>query len=190
VVGHDGGIYTSGKTGLDNAGAWEPWHPIENPGAGENVPTQSVVWPVARETDGHEDRLDVFVVGHDGGIYTSGKTGAQDTGTWEPWHPIGDPAAGHNVPTQSVVWPVAYGPDRLDIFVVGHDGGIYTSGKVGGGDSGSWMLWHPVGNPGAGENVPTGSVVSAVRRVSGALDIFVVGHNGGIYSNRLRCPQD
>jgi Domain of unknown function (DUF1929) len=169
VVGNNGGIYTSGQNG---GGAWEPWHPIGNPGAGENVPTSSVVSAVARG-----NRLDVFVVGHNGGIYTSGQTNG---GLWEGWHPIGNPAAGHTVPSRSVVFPISRSPGRLDIFVVGHNGGIYTTGQSGGG---AWDPWHPVGNPGAGENVPTNSVVWAVSHLPNRLDIFVVGHNGGIYTN-------
>ena len=137
------------------------------------MPTQSVVFPVSRSMD----RLDIFVVGHNGGIYTSGQTNG---GAWEGWHPIGNPDAGENVPTNSVVWAVSHIPNRIDIFVVGHNGGIYTSGQI---DGGAWEGWHPIGNPDAGENVPSGSVVSAISRKPEQLDIFVVGHNGGIYSN-------
>ncbi len=123
VVGHNGGIYTSGQT---NGGAWEAWHPVGNPDAGENVPTNSVVSAVSRTGN----RIDIFLVGHNGGIYTSGQTNG---GVWEGWHPIGNPGAGHTVPTRSVVFPVSHSPDSLDIFVVGHNGGIYTTGQSGGG---------------------------------------------------------
>ncbi len=170
VVGHNGGIYTSGQT---NGGAWESWHPIGNPDAGQTVPTRSVVFPVSRSMD----RLDIFVVGNNGGIYTSGQTNG---GAWEDWHPIGNPDAGENVPINSVVWAVSHIPNRIDIFVVGHNGGIYTSGQT---DGGAWEGWHPIGNPDAGENVPPGSVVSSISRKPEQIDIFVVGHNGGIYSN-------
>lgn len=170
VVGHNGGIYSSGQT---NGGAWESWHPIGNPDAGQTVPTRSVVFPVSRSMD----RLDIFVVGNNGGIYTSGQTNG---GAWEDWLPIGNPDAGENVPINSVVWAVSHIPNRIDIFVVGHNGGIYTSGQT---DGGAWEGWHPIGNPDAGENVPPGSVVSAISRKPEQIDIFVVGHNGGIYSN-------
>jgi hypothetical protein len=124
VVGHEGGIFTSGR---NDGGNWEPWFRIDDsrtvPAADEDegIPN-SVVSAVARDPD----RLDVFVVGHDGRIYTSGQDAGGD---WEPWIPIGDVAAGQTVPHRSVVWPVSRNPNRVDLFVVGHDRGIYTTGK-------------------------------------------------------------
>ena len=170
VVGHNGGIYTTGQT---NGSSWEAWHPVGNPGAGENVPTNSVASAVAR----NPNRLDIFVVGHNGGIYTSGQSYG---GSWEGWHPIGDPGAGATVPQRSVVFPISRSINRLDIFVVGHNGGIYTTGQTGGGP---WEAWHPIGDPGAGETVPIGSVVWAVSHTPDRIDIFVIGYNGGIYTS-------
>jgi hypothetical protein len=179
VVGHDGGIYT---TGQDAGGAWEPWSRIDPSSTpGRTVARRSVVWPASR----NPNRLDVFVVGHDGGIYTSGRNTGGD---WEPWRPIGDPAAGHTVPAadeddnipNSVVSAVARDPDRLDIFVVGHDGGIYTTGQDAGG---AWETWQPIGDPAAGRTVPHRSVVWPASRDPNRLDIFVVGHDGGIYTS-------
>jgi hypothetical protein len=171
VVGHNGGIYTSGRTGA--AGGWEPWHPIGDPAAGHNVPTNSIVSAVSAAPG----RIDVFVVGTNGGIYTSGQTSG---GAWEAWHPIGDPAAGHDVPTRSPVTAVSREPGRIDIFVVGKNRGIYTSGRSGGAP---WEAWHPVGNPAAGHVVPHRSTVWPVSRDAGRIDLFVVGDNGGIYTS-------
>jgi hypothetical protein len=180
VVGHDHGIYTTGKSGAGGGGAWEPWHPIGNPAAGHVVPHRSWVWPVARD-----DRVDVFVVGNDGGIYTSGQDAPGPV--WETWHPVGSPAAGHTVPTNSVVAALARPNDRLDLFVVGHNEGIYTSGKSGAGGSGNWETWHPIGNPDAGHTVPHFSTVFPVARGDRA-DVFVVGHDGGIYTSGQDVP--
>jgi hypothetical protein len=170
VIGHNGGIYTSGQ---NNGGGWENWHSVGNPSAGHNVPINSTVSAVARNSD----RIDIFVVGHNGGIYTSGQNNG---GGWENWHPVGDPGAGQTVPIRSTVWPVARNSNQIDIFVIGHNGGIYTSGQNNGG---GWENWHSVGNPSAGHNVPINSTVSAVARNSDRIDIFVVGHNGGIYTS-------
>ncbi len=170
------------KPAYDIGGDWEPWRRIDPSSTpGRTVARRSVVWPASR----NPDRLDIFVVGHDGGIYTSGRNTGGD---WEPWHPIGDPAAGHTVPAadedegipNSVVSAVARDPDRLDIFVVGHNEGIYTTGQDAGGD---WEPWQSIGNPDAGHTVPHRSVVWPASRNQNRLDIFVVGHNGGIYTS-------
>jgi hypothetical protein len=173
VVGYDGGIYHSAWSSNNNERKWMPWRAIGNPDAGENVPIFSTVTAISR----NPSRIDIFVVGHNGGIYTSGQNNG---GGWENWHPVGDPGAGQTVPIRSTVWPVARNSNQIDIFVIGHNGGIYTSGQNNGG---GWENWHSVGNPSAGHNVPINSTVSAVARNSDRIDIFVVGHNGGIYTS-------
>jgi hypothetical protein len=66
--------------------------------------------------------LDLWVVGHDGGIYSA--WWHQDM-PWSDWFRIGPEAA--NVPNGNTVTPVARQPDHLDLWVVGHNGGIYSA---------------------------------------------------------------
>jgi len=85
-----------------------------------------------------------------------------------------------SVPQRSVVTPVARNPNHLDLFVVGFNGGIYTAWWDLNVNNARWNLWFRIGPDWA--NVPTNSVVTAVARNPNQLDLFVVGHNGGIYS--------
>ena len=84
------------------------------------------------------------------------------------------------VPQHSVVTPVARNPNHLDLFVVGFNGGIYSAWWDQNVNTARWNLWFRIGPDWA--NVPTNSVVTAVARNPNQIDLFVVGHNGGIYS--------
>ncbi|GAC1544189.1 MAG: hypothetical protein NVS3B16_11730 [Vulcanimicrobiaceae bacterium] len=172
VVGHNGGIYS---TWWNPSDGWENNHNWFRIGPDwANVPTNSVVTAVARKPE----QLDLFVVGHNGGIYS---TWWNPNDGWERnhnWFRIGPDWA--NVPQRSVVSAVARVPEQLDLFVVGHNGGIYSTWWN---PNDGWDRnhnWFRIGPDWA--NVPTNSVVTAVARKSNQLDLFVVGHNGGIYS--------
>ena len=62
------------------------------------------------------------MVGKDGGIHTTWWHEGQH---WADWSRIGRPE--HNVQPNSMVTALARTPDQLDVFVVGHDGGIYST---------------------------------------------------------------
>jgi hypothetical protein len=116
VVGFDGGIYHNfwvAGTG------WDAWHSIPEPHGGATVPQRSVVTAVSRDAN----HIDLFVVGFDGGIYHN--FWAADSG-WDTWHSIPEPHGGATVPQQSVVTALAH-RQRIDLFVVGYDGGIYST---------------------------------------------------------------
>ena len=172
VVGEDGGIYSSWWDQGDARQRWNLWFRIGPDWA--NVPTGSQVTAISRKPD----QIDLFVVGHDGGIYS---TWWNPSDGWEGnhnWFRIGPNWA--NVPQRSVVTAIARTPDQIDLFVVGHDGGIYSTWWN---SSDGWEgnhNWFRIGPSWA--NVPQRSVVSAIARNPNQIDLFVVGHNGGIYS--------
>jgi len=82
---------------------------------------------------------------------------------------------GNSVPNRNTVTALARHPDHIDLFVVGHNGGIYSTWW-----DGSWHDWFRIGPEAA--NVPNGNTVTALARHPDHIDLFVVGHNGGIYS--------
>ena len=140
-----------------------------------SVPQRSVVSPIAR----FPQHLDLFVVGFNGGIYSAWWDQNANNARWNPWFRIGPDWA--NVPSGSVVTAIARKPDQIDLFVVGHNGGIYSTWwNPNDGWEGNHN-WFRIGPDWA--NVPTNSVVTAVARNPDQIDLFVVGHNGGIYPN-------
>jgi hypothetical protein len=119
VVGNDGGIYSTWWNPTDGWESNHNWFRIGQPE--HNVPRNSVVSVVAR----NPDQLDLFVVGNDGGIYSTWWNPNDGWDLNHNWFRIGQPE--HNVPRNSVVSVVARNPDQLDLFVVGNDGGIYST---------------------------------------------------------------
>src|SRR5918911_1240122 len=79
------------------------------------------------------------------------------------------------VPNGNTVTALARQPDHIDLFVVGNNGGIYSTWW-----DGVWHDWCRIGPEAA--TVPNGNTVTALARQPDHIDLFVVGNNGGIYS--------
>jgi hypothetical protein len=81
--------------------------------------------------------------------------------------------------TAAQVSPVARLSDQLDLFVSGNDGRIYTSWWHEGSDwSGVNDDWRSIGG-----FFPPSSTIGSVARMSGNLDLFVVGYDGRVYTS-------
>ena len=164
VVGKDGGIYTA-AWGPQTDSTWKGWWRISDleakPGSSVSVTSRGADW------------LDIFVVGNDGGIYTASWNPAFEDG-WHGWWRIGDIA----VDPGSPVSVVSRGADKLDVFVTGSDGGIYTAAWEPGFTDG-WHGWSRIGDLAADPE----SYIAAVSRGTDKLDIFVVGPDGKVQAN-------
>src|SRR3954447_18612695 len=88
------------------------------------------------------DQLDLFVVGNDGRVYTSWWSAGRDwSGLNNNWRNIGGV-----FPVGGPVSAVARKPNQLDLFVVGNNGGVYTSWWSAGHDwSGLNNNWRLIG---------------------------------------------
>jgi hypothetical protein len=113
VIGTDGGVYTAAWE-PDFADGWHGWWRIGDVVA----PQGSAVYAVSRSTD----KLDIFVTDVNGAVMSA---------AWEPdfadgwhgwWHINGGQAA-----PGAPVSVVSRSADKLDIFVTGTDGGVYTA---------------------------------------------------------------
>jgi CubicO group peptidase (beta-lactamase class C family) len=171
VVGLDGHIYTAAWKAGDFVDRWSDWWPVQQNAAGTWIvvlPVPGAVTAVSRDPN----KLDIFVVGSDGFIYTAAWDAAI-AGGWRGWWRIW----GCQTQSGSTVSAVTRDPNKLDIFVVANDGGIYTAAwdaAVAGG----WRGWWRVGDAGSS----WGGTVSAVARDPNKLDIFVVANDGFIYT--------
>ena len=173
VVGFDEGIYNAWWDQNFDSGRWQVWRRIGRH-EHERVPKTNTVTAVARVPN----RLDLFVVGHDGGIYTTFWREGQD---WADWRRVGRHPH-ERVPKNNTVTAVARTPNHLDLFVVGHDEGIYTTFWR---EDENWDDWRRVGRH-PHERVPKTNTVTAVARTPNRLDLFVVGHDEGIYTTFRR----
>ena len=163
VIGTDNRVYTA---------AWEPaftdwWHGWWQLNGGVAAPGAHVT-VVSRNTD----KLDAFVVGTDGRVYTA----AWEPGFTEWWHgwwPIGD----IRVPPGAPVHAVSRSADKLDIFVTDVNGVILTAAWEPAFTDG----WHGWWELNGGRAAP-GAPVIAVSRSADKLDVFVVGTDNRVYT--------
>ncbi len=159
VVGTDGRVWTAAWQPAF-ADGWHGWWPIGN----VRVPAGAPVHAVSRGPD----KLDIFV---------TDEAGVVRTAAWEPafadgWHGWWELAGGRAAPGAAVT-AVSRGPDKLDVFVVGTDGRVWTAAWQPAFADG-WHGWWPIGNV----RVPAGAPVHAVSRGPDKLDIFVTDEAG------------
>jgi hypothetical protein len=118
-------------------------------------------------------KLDLFMVGHDGGVYTAAWDQA-GTGGWRGWWKILDLVARPG----SRIAAVARDAGKLDIFAVREDGVVLTAAWEHKVANGAWRGWWPV----AGLTTFKETPVTAVSRGPGKLDVFVVGSDSGVHT--------
>ena len=163
VVGTDGRVWTA---------AWEPsftdwwhgWWPIGD----IRVPQGSAVHAVSRSPD----KLDIFATDVNGTIWTAAWEPSFTDG-WHGWWPLNGGVAAPGAP----VTVVSRGPDKLDVFVVGTDGRVWTAAWEPS-FTDWWHGWWPIGDV----RVPQGSAIHAVSRSPDKLDIFATDVNGTIWT--------
>jgi hypothetical protein len=163
-------VFLTDSSAVTRTGAWESaftdgWHGWWELNGGRAAPGAPVT-AVSRNVD----KLDVFVVGTDGHIYTAAWQPAFADG-WHGWWRIGDLTA----PGGAAVHAVSRSRDKLDIFVTANDGHVYTAAWEPAFTDG-WHGWWRVGDVTA----PPGAPVHAVSRSTDKLDIFVTDSTGVI----------
>ena len=161
VIGTDGGVYTAAWE-PDFADGWHGWSRIGNLVAPQGAPVHCV----SRSTD----HLDIFVTDSSGSIQTAAWEPDFADG-WHGWWSINGGAAAPGAP----VTPVSRSTDKLDIFITGTDGHVYTAAWEPDFADG-WHGWTRIGNLVA----PQGAPVHCVSRSTDHLDIFVTDSSGSI----------
>ncbi len=166
-------IFAADETGRILTAAWEPgftdgwhgWHAIRD---GRAAPG-AVVSAASRSAD----KLDVFVTGTDGQVYTAAWEPGFTDG-WHGWWPI----AGVSVPQGAPIQVAVSRLDTLSLFCTAIDGRVMTS---------SWSpvqaTWAPWTQVLDGRAAP-GAPVTAVSSAPGQIDLFVTGLDGRAYTAR------
>ncbi len=165
VSGTDGRVYTAAWDSTVGGG-WRGWWQI---GELTTIPGTHVSVTVR-----DPDKLDIFAVGEDGGIYTAAWDQYVDEGVWRGWWHIQDGIA----LCGTDVWAVTRAADKLDIFAVGLDGDVWTAAWHQDTADGAWQGWWSLGS--AGQGITT---VSAVVSDEERIHVFAVRLDGQIHSN-------
>jgi hypothetical protein len=165
-VRNDGAVSTAAWDHGVADGAWRGWWSV----AGGTTVPGGWVTAVSRAPN----KLDVFMVGNDGGVYTAAWEHGVAGGAWRGWWRVRDMIA---VPG-SYVAAVARDPEKLDIFAVRTDGAISTAAWDRQVANGAWRGWWSV----AGGQAAPAAPVTVVSRHPNKLDVFVVGRSGGVFT--------
>jgi len=140
------------------------------PGLGALLSGVAPVSAVAR----NPNALDLFITGNDGRVYASAwEAGCDWSGIERGWSAIGG-----LFPPGSPVSAVARHPERLDLFVTGANGRVYTSSWEGSPRARLWGGWTSIGG-----RFPAGAPIGAVARAAGRMDLFATGSDGLVYTS-------
>ncbi len=164
-------IFATDCSGRVLSAAWEPafadgWHGWWQILGGAARPGAPVT-AVSRSAD----KLDIFVIGTDGGCYTAAWEPSFGS-SWHGWWRIGTVL----FPQGAFVGAVSRNLDYLDVFATDTGSKVLTAAwsPTSGGWKGWWQILNGKANPGA--------PVGAVSRSKNKLDVFVVGTDNIIYT--------
>jgi len=123
VSGFDGGVYS---TFWDQSSGWfNHWFRLADTNFGDHftIPPGAPVTSLCR----FPQHIDLFVSGRDGGIYST--FWDQSSGWFNHWFRLADTNFGDHftVPPGSKISAMSRFQDHIDLFVVGRDGGIYST---------------------------------------------------------------
>jgi len=167
ITGNDGRVYTSWWTlGQEWSGVNNNWKPL-----GGFFPAGAPIAATARRPT----ILDLFITGNDGRVYTSWwNEGGDWSGINNNWKSLGG-----FFPNGNPVTALAQSPWRLDLFITGNDGRVYTSWWNDGAEwSGINNNWKPIGG-----FFPSCAAVTPLNRATGILDLFITGFDGRVYTS-------
>jgi hypothetical protein len=180
VVGVDGSIWTTYvRRGID--GRWGKWHPpLSLPGTSNLAVPGAHISALKR----NERQLDVFVPAKDQTIWTTYVVGHS------AWHesPVPLPGTIGRASKTGGIAAVKRNERQLDVFYIGIDGAVWTTFSLDHGEA----PWHPEPirlpvqlqeePPEKPLNLPDAAQISAIKRNEKQLDLFVVNHDGAIWT--------
>lgn len=172
VVGNDGAVYTASLFGFPSAPVWSLWAKIS---ATALADPESVVAAVARDPQ----HMNVFVIAKTGQVMTSQWDGTVANPVWSPWAGIN---AFSNFSSPAPLALAARDAQHLTLAGVAKNGLMYAAAWDGTVASPAWSAFNIVGNPATDFFNPS-IEVALVARDALHLDLFLIGLNGGVYTN-------
>ena len=160
AVGTNRKIYTAAWE-ANNPG-WKGWWQVSGFEAHDTRPFVSAV---SRDTD----KLDLFSVGTNSGVYTIG---------WQPesgWAANWQRISTFQASDSAEIAVVSRQPGLMDIFAPDKNGNIFTAAWTGTG----WAGWWAVAN---GKTASKYGNVAAVSRSRDKLDVFTIGSDGRVWT--------
>ncbi len=133
VVTNDGLVHVATSDQAVNGGAWSAWTAI-----GSRTFDAGGVLGVAARGGAH---LHVFAIGPQGDVWTADRDAAAG-GAWSNWSRVANGTAAKG----SFPSAVSRDPNKVDVFMVGTDNGVWTAAMDVNAAGGAWQGWQPVPN--------------------------------------------
>jgi hypothetical protein len=127
-----------------------------------------------------KNQEDLFAIGEDGKVFVKSVLARE---AWGGWKRIQDGHFPDGFPARpQTIASVKRDEHQEDIFVIGEDGGVYTNWVA---DHDEWNEWIRIDNPNSPGSFQAreGTSVAAIKRDDDQEDIFVIGEDGGVYTN-------
>ena len=165
IRGENNGIYTAAWDRNVKDATWQGWWRIVD-GKGTAA---SAITAVSRGPG----KLDVFIRGENNGIYTAAWDQNVNDAKWQGWWRIVDGKG----EASSDITVVSRDPNKLDVFMRGLNGVVYTAAWDQNVENAKWRGWWPILKD---TKAHDGSSVAAISRDPNKLDIFIVGTDGHV----------
>jgi len=166
AVGSDGRVYTAAWQPGDNG--FRGWWKIGKTDL--EVPPCSTITAVSRSVN----KLDVFVTGIDGRVYTAAWEPSDGGNGWRGWWPVANIKAQPGSP----IGAVSRSANKLDVFIAGADGKVWTAAWEPSDGGNGFRGWWKVGDL----TMPPAAPITVVSRSKDKLDVFATGVDGRVYT--------
>jgi acylphosphatase len=144
ICASDGTVHTAYKLTTVPTSDWSGWTSLGNIGTGIG----SVYFAGVTVGNLPDGRMQIFVMGYDENVYTKWKLATDPSSGWSGWANLGNPGTGFPPDYTSGI-AVGYLPDdRMQIFIMGNDGKLYTKYKMTTDPSSAWSEWLGLGSAG------------------------------------------
>ncbi len=174
-VSHESNIHSIWKTTTDANAPWSDW---ANLGGSTHYAGLSVGYLP-------DQRMQLFIFGDDGNIDSSWQTVADSNSDWSEWTSMGVPAA----PSGGLAGilgnvSIGYLPDqRMQIFVVGSNGSLFSLWKITTDPGSLWTDWIDLGAiPGTGPKALGPGSLAIGYLPDHRMQIFYIGNDSSLYS--------
>jgi hypothetical protein len=171
MVGLDNQLWHMWQTSKNNSSQWsDSWVPLGGPLLGDPV--------IAQNADG---RLEIFKVdANDNYLYHRWQTAPNSSSQWsDGWTPLGGPFPPRKRPAVS-----QNADGRLEVFMVGSDGRLYSITQTSKNNSSQWSTAVPF----EGMQWPLSSNPAVAQNADGRLEVFMVGLDGQLWHIQQTAP--
>jgi hypothetical protein len=172
-IGYDNNLHTMWKVSTDPDAAWSNSTSLGNAGPNFNVPLAVSVGYLP------DQRMQIFVAGWGGNVYTMWKETTDSSSAWSKWASLGSPGGSFDDETTRSVG-IGYLPDgRMQTFIIDDNGNVFSRHKETTDPSSAWSSWENLGGPSHSGSWggSYGGSVAVGQLPDGRMQIFTVSYD-------------